>query len=295
MHAPARRRVRRRTTPVVVRAVKPFAHAPHWNSVRPGSIGPAATAPTAAVSASSAITGQTGESPRASISAGFQRTTGAPAATSAPSTASSSKPAPSRFTVSIPRCTSTPRPPAATTTKACGLSLTRVPAIGETTVSGPRSGSTAAPRPTIACAKTGSGTSRSSIAVPDSGAPTSRTVVVSIPVRCVVRLSEQVLDVHTEGVGLRPDHHLYDRARLHHAVRPGRLERGVADLRAVPDHRAKPGDARFDLHDVVGSAEPGDDRLCLVHHSLHYGSVTRAAPRRTFGVRDLDSDWSSVV
>src|SRR6185312_1178216 len=110
----------------------------------------AAMAAAEAGSASSAITGHTGLSPQASTAAGFHRTTGAPASTGPPSSASSTKPPPSRFTVSIPRCTSTPRPSVAVTTKACGLSLTRIPEMGLSTSPGSRTGSIAAPGPTMA-------------------------------------------------------------------------------------------------------------------------------------------------
>src|ERR1700753_1738063 len=123
----------------------------------------------------------------------------------------------------------------------------------------------------MACAKTGSGTSRSPIAVPASGEPTSSTVLsvgaasidrASIGGMSPLPVSEQILDIHAQGVRLRTDHYLNDRSGLHHAVRAGRLERRVAHLRAVPHDRPQTGDAGLDLHDVVGPAESGDDRLC---------------------------------
>src|SRR5690606_16390128 len=150
----------------------------HWNNLSPARTAPSARAVTVPSSASSATTGQTGERPPASISAGSQATTGWPARTRSPSAASSRNPFPLSWTVSMPRCTSTPLPSSPTMTYACGCSFMIFPLMGATAAPGPLQGSIAAPGPTIPAENTGSGTADSPTAAPSTGA---RTVVMASP------------------------------------------------------------------------------------------------------------------
>ncbi len=93
--------------------------------------------------------------------------------------------APRSWTVSMPRWTSTPRPPSATTTKAWGWSLASSPLTGASASSGAGIGSMAVPGPTSPRANTSSGTSASRTARPATGAWTWR-VMPSGP-RCRLR------------------------------------------------------------------------------------------------------------
>ena len=183
---------------------------------------------------------------------------GEPCATSSPSARCRVNPAPFRWTVSMPRCTSTPTPSGVSTTNACGWTFMRLPATGATTVTTPASsaGSTAVPEPTSSCANTGSGAPASPTTVPATGATTAMPV------------TGEVLDVVGERVGLGTDDDLHDAAGDDDAVRAGLLQRRLVDGRGVDDLGAQAGDAALDLGDVVGSAEPGDDVGCLGHGFL---------------------------
>jgi len=78
---------------------------------------------------------------------------------------------------------------------------------------------------------------------------------------CITRLRTEV----TDGS-------LVDEAALKDAVRARGLEGRLVDQRPVGHLGAQPGDARFYLHDVVGTAQTGDDALRLAGHRTPSGS-----------------------